>query len=78
VNYSQRFERLMPLVCDVPGFTGIRIHPGNTAADTEGCILLGFQRTAESIVASKAAFGAVYQRISEALLAGDSVSLVVE
>lgn len=41
MTYSNRFKKVMPQIMDVPGFSGIRIHAGNKAADTEGCLLLG-------------------------------------
>ncbi len=40
-EYSPRFRRDMLTVCGVQGFSGIRIHAGNTEEDTEGCLLLG-------------------------------------
>lgn len=41
MTFSPKYKREMPHVMNVKGFTGIRIHSGNTAADSEGCILLG-------------------------------------
>lgn len=41
VTYSPKFKRELPLLLDVPSFTGIRIHRGNTNEDSSGCILVG-------------------------------------
>lgn len=41
MTYSPKYKRVMPQIMNVKGFTGIRIHSGNTAADSLGCILLG-------------------------------------
>jgi hypothetical protein len=42
VSFSKRFQRMTLEILDVPNFSGIRIHGGNTHKDTLGCILVGF------------------------------------
>lgn len=41
VSFSNKFQKSLPELLDVPGYSGIRIHTGNKAEDTEGCILVG-------------------------------------
>lgn len=42
LTYSPKFKRILPVIYDVKGFEGIRIHNGNTPDDTLGCVLVGF------------------------------------
>ena len=44
LSQSKRFGRIMPEVLNVPGFSGIRIHGGNTTENTDGCLLVGRHR----------------------------------
>lgn len=43
VDFSNRFQKEMCHILNVPDFTGIRIHSGETIADTDGCLLVGFR-----------------------------------
>ena len=66
INNSVRFKREMPLICAVPGFTGVRIHAGNTEFDTEGCILVGKTWAgADFIGRSREAFDELFQKIKQ-------------
>jgi hypothetical protein len=67
ITFSERFQRQLPLLMNVKNFEGIRIHPGNTAANTEGCILVGTTKTADFIGNSRAAFNALFPKIEAAL-----------
>lgn len=69
VNMSNRFKRLLPLVVNVPGFEGIRIHPGNKAEDTEGCLLPGTysKNTPNWVSSSVIAFNKLFAKISAAI-----------
>lgn len=39
--WGKKYNGLVPQIMDVPGFSGIRIHPLNSAADSLGCIGIG-------------------------------------
>lgn len=41
LSYSPRFKKILPEILNVPNFTGIRIHCGNSSANSSGCILVG-------------------------------------
>lgn len=56
INYSERFKQQMPLLLNVKGFDGIRIHRGNSAADTSGCVLLGKSKSKDFIGMSNLAY----------------------
>ena len=66
IDFSQRFGRLLPLLLNVPDFEGVRIHPGNTAADTEGCILVGEEKSQDLVGQSRAAFDRLFAKLSAA------------
>lgn len=62
-SFSNRFQKYLPEILNVPGWSGVRIHPGNKSADTEGCILPGRTKTVNFVGESVKAFTALFAKI---------------
>lgn len=59
LRYSNRFQRIMPALLNVPQFEGILFHDGGIIADetdTSGCILVGWNKQVGKLINSKRAF----------------------
>jgi len=76
-SFSNHFQKTLPEVLNVPQYAGVRIHSGNTATDTEGCILVGTQEGNDIILHSRDAFEKLNEKIIAAIKIGD-VFITVE
>lgn len=65
-SFSNRFQKYLPEVLNVPQFKGIRIHPGNKAEDSEGCILVGTTKNVDFVSDSRKAFSSLFTKIKAA------------
>ena len=74
ITMSVRFKRLLPLLIRVPNFEGIRIHPGNKAEDTDGCILVGDVPKPDWLGQSKMAFDRLFAKMQAAK---DEITIVI-
>lgn len=77
VTYSNRFKKDLPLLLNVPGFEGIRIHPGNSPANTEGCLLPGRTCGPDWVGESRLAFEPLFEKIEQALDNGEDVWITI-
>ena len=64
LTMSNRFKKVLPLLLNVKNFEGVRIHAGNTKADTHGCILVGMVRDDEEIGMSRVAMNKLMEKLS--------------
>ena len=76
-TYSPRFDRYLPLLVGVPGFEGIRIHSGNKARDTEGCILCGRNTEVGTVTNSRYWTGKVNTLIEKAVKAKEETTITI-
>jgi hypothetical protein len=53
LTYSNKFGKTLPLLKDVLGFSGVRIHSGNTAEDSLGCIIVGDNKIKGGVINSR-------------------------
>jgi Family of unknown function (DUF5675) len=78
ISWSNRFQRDMPEIKDVPGFLGIRIHCGNTSADTEGCILIGAGHINGSIINSRLAMDDFMPQLTKAWQNKEKITISIQ
>ena len=85
VDRSNRFSAaagkdvFLPLLLNVPGFAGIRIHTGNRPTESEGCLLPGTTLGPDgaSVMGSRVAFTALFAKIRAALARHEQVKITI-
>ena len=77
ITYSPRFKKNLPLLNNVKGFDGIRIHSGNKPQDTEGCLLPGFNKVKGQVIDSRVTTDKLIAQIQQALNKGEKVTITI-
>lgn len=78
LRYSPRFKRITPHITGVPGFKYILIHAGNTAADTDGCILPGLNNIKGRVLMSRPYEDKITALIKDAIDSGKEVYITIQ
>lgn len=78
ITYSPRFKQRMPILMNVKGFEGIRIHSGNTHKDTSGCLLVGENKEKGKVLNSKITYTKLFNLINDALENNEEVTITIE
>ena len=80
LSYSNRFKKVMPEILNVPNFSGIRIHCGNSSKDTEGCLLVGKWdgKTENWISDSKNSYNKLYPLLEEAFNKKENITITIK
>lgn len=63
MTYSPKYQKIMPLINNVKGYSGIRIHSGNSSKDTDGCLLVGKNTVVGRLTDSRNTFNALFKRL---------------
>lgn len=75
--YWQLCRGKMPRLLNVPGFEGILVHPGSTALDSAGCLLVGKNTKVGALTSSKDTFKALYKKMKEAADKGEEITIEI-
>ena len=67
----------LPRLCNTPGFQGVLIHCGNSAKDTDGCILVGLNKAVGQVLNSTAAFPKLYPIMKAADERGERIWITI-
>ena len=78
VNLSPAKRRMLPRLLDVPGFSGILIHRGNTKSDRSGCILVGENKVKGKVINSTPYEKRLVEILTEAQEHGEEIKIEIE
>lgn len=78
LTYSKRFKRILPELLNVKGFVGIRMHSGNKAIDTHGCILVGDNTEKGIVTGSKVKELALVKLMQSAIAIGEEITITIK
>ena len=76
-NWSPKFGRNLPRLLNVPAFEGILIHPGNTADDSAGCILVGRNTEVGRLTESRYTSDKLNVLVEDAQRRGESITIEI-
>ena len=76
-GWSPRFGRTLPRLLNVTAFEGILIHPGNTAKDSAGCILVGLNTKPGELTQSRYYSDELNKLIDAAQRRGEPITIEI-
>lgn len=68
----------VPRLDNIKGYSGVLIHTGNTAADSSGCILVGYNKVKGKVINSKVAFEKLYNILKVASNKGEKITITID
>lgn len=71
IDYSNRFKKNMAHILNVPGYEGVRIHIGNSAKDTLGCIIVGKNKIVGKVIESRNTYNQLFPILQKAFKEGE-------
>jgi Family of unknown function (DUF5675) len=77
IDWSNRFQRRMPHILGIPGFDGVRLHWGNKAVNTLGCVMVGYTKAENFIGDSRHAFNDLFEKMDIAYHDGEPIYISI-
>lgn len=78
ISWSKRFKKFMLELLGVKFFSGVRIHSGNTADDSQGCIIVGKYYKDGMVINSRVTMSSLFAKVEEAIRRGEDVTIEIK